>query len=734
MRTLLAPLALCAAALAVGCANNSVVGGVPDAAADVPVSDISARVDASSLDAPTIDAVDVTAPDLVDAPPGDLGPTPCTRSEQCVGDPAGPACDTARGRCVPCTDAEDRCPTGQYCVPMMQSCQPGCRDDNACVTAAGDGGVTRRRCDLSSRQCVECVIDDHCPAGNLCVGNLCVAGCSGTRACPTGQTCCMGGCVDTQSNTASCGACGARCAVLNATAVCMNGQCGYSACTAPFGDCDRDALNGCESNLLNDTSHCGACGMACGNRANASARCEAGACRYTCNAGFEDCDGDARNGCETDTRTTATACGACGNRCALANAESTCVDGRCAVGRCAANFGDCDGNALNGCEADLRTSVAHCGFCNTSCPGAPNAVPACAVGTCAITCTAGFADCDGRLDNGCEVNTRSDVGNCGACSNRCTVSSGTAACVSGACRVDTCTAPFGDCDGNVSNGCEVDTSTSAAHCGACGNACATGAACVSGQCERTGVSCAAILAANPGAPSGVYLVDPDGNGSQPGFRAYCDMVTEGGGWTFVATVTNNGDAANQGNWRVSAPVPNSWESSDASFGTLDPTLNQDYRSVAFHRVAGRAVMITHRNAFLLRTDDACLPNTTLRDRFAALGWTCGGSASFTSHPVCTNPCVIARATPRAGDTAMLNGVVRARLYLKAGEADGAQDTNRDRVYLSTDYRDNVDFPTGLGAFCSGSSCSPRTGDADVNDRSDAITPTAGSEFYGIWVR
>jgi hypothetical protein len=541
MHRLLAPIALCAAALAVGCANSSVVGGVPDAAADVPVTDISSGIDASALDAPAVDVIDVTAPDIVDAPPGDLGPTPCTRSEQCVGDPGGPACDTARGRCVPCTDAEDRCPTGQYCVPMMQSCQPGCRDDNACATASGDGGMTQRRCDLSSRQCVACVIDEHCPAGNLCVGNLCVAGCSSVRACPTGQTCCMGGCVDTQSNTASCGACGARCTVLNATAVCLNGQCGYSACTAPFGDCDRDVLNGCESNLLNDTSHCGACGTACGNRANASARCEAGTCRYTCNAGFEDCDGDASNGCETDTRTTATACGACGNRCALANAESTCVDGRCAVGRCAANFGDCDGNALNGCEADLRTSVAHCGFCNTSCPGAPNAVPACAQGTCAITCTAGFADCDGRLDNGCEadtrvsathcggcgracapangtgacsastcaltgcsagfadcdgnlangceVNTRSDVANCGVCSTRCTVPSGTAACVAGACRVDACTAPFGDCDGNVGNGCETNTSSSVAHCGACGSACApranSAASCLGSACRYT---------------------------------------------------------------------------------------------------------------------------------------------------------------------------------------------------------------------------------------------------------
>ena len=128
-----------------------------------------------------VDVVDLPARAIVDARPAVLATTPVTRSRQGGGDAGGPAFDTARGRCVPCTDAEDRCPTGQYCVPMMQSCQPGCRDDNACATASGDGGMTQRRCDLSSRQCVACVIDEHCPAGNLCVGNLCVAGCS---SCP----------------------------------------------------------------------------------------------------------------------------------------------------------------------------------------------------------------------------------------------------------------------------------------------------------------------------------------------------------------------------------------------------------------------------------------------------------------------------------------------------------------------------------------------------------------------
>ena len=536
------------AAVMAACAGSPVVGGnaTGDASPDVTAPDVAdvTAPDAKPLDAPDLDAPEVLdaldAPDVSDAPV-DTGPARCATAADCAGNPDGPACEATTGRCVPCTDADDRCGPGRYCVPMLNSCQTGCRDDMACAATTGDAGAALPRCNLANRQCVACVTDDHCPSGTLCVGNLCAAGCTATRPCPTGQTCCDDACVDTQRNTASCGACGRRCTVLNAAPLCMNGACTFSMCTAPYGDCDRLVENGCESNLLNDTRNCGACDATCGDRANASARCEAGTCRYTCNAGFADCDGNTANGCETDTRTSTASCGACGNRCALANATAACTDGRCTVGACNANFGDCDGNALNGCETDTRTAVANCGACGTSCPGAENAVPACALGRCALTCTAGFADCDGldangceadtRVSNancggcgracapargvgmcaastctltrceegfadcdmslatGCEVNTRSDVTNCGACGTRCAVPSGSPACVAGVCGIEACTAPFGNCDGDVRNGCETDTRTSTAHCGACGMTCAPRAnsavVCAGGGCVYT---------------------------------------------------------------------------------------------------------------------------------------------------------------------------------------------------------------------------------------------------------
>ncbi len=410
-------------------------------------------------------------------PPADTGPTRCTQETDCAGAPTGPVCDLSTGRCVACTPTTDRCPAGQYCT-ADNACAAGCRDDAACAS----GGSSTGRCDPQTRQCVACVTTAHCDAGTVCVGNVCVMGCTPEARCPGAQTCCDGACVDAQTNVAACGACGNRCTIPNAAPACVNGTCTVGQCTAPFADCDNNPTNGCETNPTTDLSHCGACGMACAARSNAAAACTAGACRYTCNEGFGDCDGDASNGCEADLRADPLRCGACTTRCDLANATAACTAGRCAVATCAAGFGDCDGNAANGCETDTRRSDAHCGSCGAVCMGAPNAAPVCIQGSCSLTCTAGFADCDGSAANGCEVNTTAAPTHCGGCGRTCALPNATAACMASLCAVSACTSGFGDCDGNAANGCEVTLATDSAHCGACGRVCAAGQRCAAGAC------------------------------------------------------------------------------------------------------------------------------------------------------------------------------------------------------------------------------------------------------------
>ena len=47
---------------------------------------------------------------------------------------------------------------------------------------------------------------------------------------------------------------------------------------------------------------------------------------------------------------------------------------------------------------------------------------------------------------------------------------------------------------------------------------------------------------------------------------------------------------------------------------------------------------------------------------------------------CANPCAIADQVVREGDSALLEGAPRERLYFKCGERDGVEDSNKDRSY------------------------------------------------------
>jgi hypothetical protein len=79
-------------------------------------------------------------------------------------------------------------------------------------------------------------------------------------------------------------------------------------------------------------------------------------------------------------------------------------------------------------------------------------------------CPQGYANCDGNPANGCEVNLTEDAGHCGACGTSCQSQGNTAGvCISGTCGV-ACPVGTYDCDGSPANGCESTSVCSPSAC------------------------------------------------------------------------------------------------------------------------------------------------------------------------------------------------------------------------------------------------------------------------------
>lgn len=258
------------------------------------------------------------------------------------------------------------------------------------------------------------------------------------------------------------------CSLSNAQASCLEGECAVKKCSPGYGDCDGQNVNGCES-PLNTATHCGACGASC-NFQNGAGSCSAGVCVVSvCDDGWEDCDGDGSNGCETPVDTNDN-CGACGNRCRIQGAVAECINFSCEVIACQGPTGDCDGNGSNGCETTFGT-VDNCGFCGDAC-NFQNGDGDCNNGSCQVFgCSAGFADCNKFGADGCEANLSQDQFNCGGCGFRCEGSNSAQVCSAMRCEVTSCVGGFGDCDGDTHNGCEAALAGDPYNCGSCGNQC-----------------------------------------------------------------------------------------------------------------------------------------------------------------------------------------------------------------------------------------------------------------------
>lgn len=125
------------------------------------------------------------------------------------------------------------------------------------------------------------------------------------------------------------------------------------------------------------------------------------------------------------------------------------------------------------CGTDLSKSVDNCGACGVDCFQGVSEVrwnhilhadPRCVSGQCTFLCDTNIypysRDCNGRPDDGCETDVYIDGANCGACGNVCATG---VPCISGQCGCPP--------DKTLCGTKCVDIRDDEANCGACGHAC-----------------------------------------------------------------------------------------------------------------------------------------------------------------------------------------------------------------------------------------------------------------------
>lgn len=292
------------------------------------------------------------------------GPVPCGSAESC-----------RDGQCRTriCTPGATRCVTGA--PTMRETCDADGLGWTAGACEAGfacsGGACTRQVCTPGTPRCSGTSVTETCRADGL--------GYEGLRSCPSGTSC-------------------------NAS----TGTCAGWVCTPGTATCVGNSRVACNPDGLGATT------TPCGT----GTTCSGGICAaWVCTPGAFDCaDVNTRRQCNAD---------GLGYTPAPCPAMNACIGGACRAWMCT------PGQSAPTCATTTSRQVCSPdgqGYTTSACPVAANATGACVGGTCGITCNANYGNCDANANNGCEAAFQSDRMNCGACGTVCTGS-----CVAGVC-------------------------------------------------------------------------------------------------------------------------------------------------------------------------------------------------------------------------------------------------------------------------------------------------------------
>ncbi len=398
-----------------------------------------------------------------------------------------PAHGCASSSCAACSvpGATANCAPDGSCG--IESCNAGFSD---CDANAANGCEINT--DSDPTNCGSCGHD--CFAKDPGTNWVCKQGQCAVSNCPAGRGDCNNdpsdACeVDLNTDPKNCKFCTNDCSttVLHATPSCTAGVCGYTKCDAGWADCDGDTTNGCEQDVATDPLHCGGCDsntFTCSN-ANGKPACVNQQCTISCSGSYGNCDNNVKNGCESNLDTDLNHCGSCNKVCGKGNDAPACSGGQCTL-NCKTGFDSCDGNNSNGCETALNTDT-HCGSCGNACTGGKT----CNNGSC--QCGAGqVVDGSGNCctqesvgaacGNKCNTTATDNCDKTVSCPSTC---GGGKVCFSNTCCTKKACGDYSGQCGSLSDGCGGNIMC---NCGG-SDVCNGGTCCTPKTCASLGATC-----------------------------------------------------------------------------------------------------------------------------------------------------------------------------------------------------------------------------------------------------